>query len=140
MNLPQSYYDMAVYQQSGRFPAQLPDSLKPKPGLPAQQRVYSDFARVRLTAMPGMADRQQQHAAAAAVAGVAEPMNLRTSPLQAMDPAAAAAAAEQVPEMRLPEGAVAAGAQGLTGVGTAAAGAGAGAGQGTGGCSIVPSR
>lgn len=44
----QSFYEHAVFQQqqAGRFPAALPESLKPKPGLPQQQRVYEDFARM----------------------------------------------------------------------------------------------
>lgn len=44
----QPFYERALYAQSqaGRFPAALPESLKPKPGLPQQQRVYEDFARM----------------------------------------------------------------------------------------------
>lgn len=44
----QPFYERALYaqSQSGRFPAALPESLKPKPGLPQQQRVYEDFARL----------------------------------------------------------------------------------------------
>ncbi len=41
-----NYYEAAAYHQAGRFPASLPESLKPKPGLPQQQRVYDDFARL----------------------------------------------------------------------------------------------
>jgi CCR4-NOT transcription complex subunit 1 len=44
----QPFYERAVFQQQqqGRFPAALPESLKPKPGLVAQQRVYDDFTRL----------------------------------------------------------------------------------------------
>jgi len=44
----QPFYERALYAQSqaGRFPAALPESLKPKPGMPQQQRVYEDFARM----------------------------------------------------------------------------------------------
>jgi CCR4-NOT transcription complex subunit 1 len=42
------FYQRAVLQQqaAGPFPAALPDSLTPKPGNPAQQRVYEDFGRL----------------------------------------------------------------------------------------------
>jgi len=41
------YYDMSIFT-SGRYPASLPDALRPKPGglLPAQRRVYEDFGRI----------------------------------------------------------------------------------------------
>ena len=42
----QPFFDPAMFAQGGRFPAALPDSLKPKPGMPQQQRVYEDFARM----------------------------------------------------------------------------------------------
>ena len=37
------YYDMSIFT-SGRYPAALPEALRPKPGglLPAQRRVYDD--------------------------------------------------------------------------------------------------
>jgi CCR4-NOT transcription complex subunit 1 len=45
--LGQSFYELAAYQQQqSKFPASLPDSLKYKPGVAAQQRVYDDFARI----------------------------------------------------------------------------------------------
>ena len=46
------YYDMSIFT-SGRYPASLPEALRPKAGglLPAQRRVYDDFARIpRVTA------------------------------------------------------------------------------------------
>jgi CCR4-NOT transcription complex subunit 1 len=39
-------HSMMQQQQSGPFPAGLPESLMPKPGNPAQQRVYEDFGRL----------------------------------------------------------------------------------------------
>ena len=46
------YYDMSIFT-SGRYPASLPEALRPKAGglLPAQRRVYEDFSRIpRVTA------------------------------------------------------------------------------------------
>ena len=46
------YYDMSIFT-SGRYPASLPEALRPKPGglQPAQRRVYEDFNRIpRVTA------------------------------------------------------------------------------------------
>jgi hypothetical protein len=37
---------MQQQQQGAAFPAALPESLKPKPGNPAQQRVYEDYGRL----------------------------------------------------------------------------------------------
>jgi CCR4-NOT transcription complex subunit 1 len=46
-SMGQSFYDLAAYQQQqSKFPASLPDSLKYKPGMASQQRVYEDFARI----------------------------------------------------------------------------------------------
>merc|ERR1740117_2605323 len=41
------YYDMSIFT-SGRYPASLPEALRPKPGglQPAQRRVYEDFGRI----------------------------------------------------------------------------------------------
>jgi CCR4-NOT transcription complex subunit 1 len=39
-------HSMMQQQQSGPFPAGLPESLMPKPGNLAQQRVYEDFGRL----------------------------------------------------------------------------------------------
>lgn len=39
-------HTMMQQQQSGPFPAGLPESLMPKPGNMAQQRVYEDFGRL----------------------------------------------------------------------------------------------
>lgn len=39
-------HSMMQQQQSGPFPAGLPESLMPKPGNMAQQRVYEDFGRL----------------------------------------------------------------------------------------------
>src|SRR5262249_8481309 len=53
------YVDMSFFQPGNRYPAQLPEALRAKPGVglsPAQLRVY-DFSRIR-----------SQHAAAAAAA------------------------------------------------------------------------
>eukprot|EP00742_Colponemidia_sp_Colp-10_P004133 GILJ01004411.1.p1 GENE.GILJ01004411.1~~GILJ01004411.1.p1 ORF type:complete len:2283 (+),score=370.59 GILJ01004411.1:173-7021(+) len=43
----QPYYDMTIFN-NGRYPSNLPDSLRPKPGVlgPQQLRVYEDFARL----------------------------------------------------------------------------------------------
>merc|ERR1712185_261590 len=46
------YYDMSIFT-SGRYPATLPEALRPRAGglLPAQRRVYDDFGRIpRVTA------------------------------------------------------------------------------------------
>merc|ERR1712185_682043 len=46
------YYDMSIFT-SGRYPASLPEALRPRAGglLPAQRRVYDDFGRIpRVTA------------------------------------------------------------------------------------------
>ena len=50
------YYDMSIFT-SGRYPASLPEALRPKPGglLPAQRRVYEDFGRIPRTAAAIMA-------------------------------------------------------------------------------------
>ncbi|CAD7696161.1 unnamed protein product [Ostreobium quekettii] len=43
------FYDMSIFTKGGgRFPASLPDSLRPRPGHlnPQQTRVYDDFARI----------------------------------------------------------------------------------------------
>lgn len=42
------FYQRSVMQQqaAGPFPAALPESLKPKPGNAAQQRVYEDYGRL----------------------------------------------------------------------------------------------
>jgi CCR4-NOT transcription complex subunit 1 len=41
------YYDMSIFT-SGRYPASLPEALRPKPGglQPTQRRVYDDFGRI----------------------------------------------------------------------------------------------
>lgn len=54
------YYDMSIFT-SGRYPASLPEALRPKPGglLPAQRRVYDDFGRIpRVTPSMGQPSGQ----------------------------------------------------------------------------------
>ena len=65
------YYDMSIFT-SGRYPASLPEALRPKAGglLPAQRRVYEDFNRIpRVTA----ALAQQTTAAATGPFGAGMP-------------------------------------------------------------------
>ena len=61
------YYDMSIFT-SGRYPASLPEALRPRPGglQPAQRRVYEDFGRIPRTA--AMVQQQQAQQAAAAQA------------------------------------------------------------------------
>lgn len=65
------FYDMSIFTRgSGRFPASLPESLRPKPGQlnATQTRVYDDFARI---------PRPNQHLLR--LAGIAEVCELHPS-------------------------------------------------------------
>eukprot|EP00878_Enallax_costatus_P004430 GHUV01004670.1.p1 GENE.GHUV01004670.1~~GHUV01004670.1.p1 ORF type:complete len:958 (+),score=366.58 GHUV01004670.1:54-2876(+) len=87
------FYQRSVMQQqaAGLFPAALPDSLKPKPGNPAQQRVYEDYGRLN-RGVPPLPRGYPEGGAPA-------------SPLQAgMD--GTAVAVPDKPDARLPEGAL----------------------------------
>ncbi|KAF6255466.1 CCR4-Not complex component, Not1-domain-containing protein [Scenedesmus sp. NREL 46B-D3] len=81
---------MQQQQQGAAFPAALPESLKPKPGNPAQQRVYEDYGRLPRGVHPLPRGYPE---------GGAPP----SSPLQAGMEGAAGAVPDK-PDTRLPEG------------------------------------
>ena len=66
-NLGQQFFDAT--RVAGRFPAALPDRLRPSPGAAVQQRLYEDFARLPRGAPPALA----QPAGGPGVAGPAAP-------------------------------------------------------------------
>jgi CCR4-NOT transcription complex subunit 1 len=68
------YYDMTIFG-NGRYPAQLPEPLRPKPGGLSrdQLRVYEDFSREKLRAQLPVLEPDQTTAAAAAM-GPAAPV------------------------------------------------------------------
>ena len=89
------YYDMSIFT-NGRYPASLPEALRPKPGglLPAQRRVYEDFGRIPRTAaamgiVPGQTPGATGVAGAAGVAG--QPATGAANPLFAQQAGAGGA-------------------------------------------------
>ncbi len=66
----QQFFDAT--RVAGRFPAALPDRLRPAPGAAAQQRLYEDFARLPRGVPPAMA--------APAVPGLPGPLRQVSSP------------------------------------------------------------
>lgn len=71
----------------GRFPGALPESLKPKPGLVAQQRVYEDFMRLPkvapMAARPdGAAGGQVRRAGGDVYVKWSEALQVSSSPVQ----------------------------------------------------------
>ncbi|KIY96495.1 CCR4-NOT transcription complex subunit 1 [Monoraphidium neglectum] len=99
----QPFYERALYAQSqqGRFPAALPESLKPKPGLPQQQRVYEDFARMPRALPPHPLNASFRPDGAPPASPLQQPQD---------------GSAVQVPDKPLQEGAVSAAAGPLQGV------------------------
>lgn len=81
---------MQQQQQGAAFPAALPESLKPKPGNPAQQRVYEDYGRLPRGVHP-------------LPRGYAEGGQPPSSPLQAGMEGPPGAVPDK-PDTRLPEG------------------------------------
>ncbi len=69
--LGQQFFDAT--RVAGRFPAALPDRLRPAPGAAVQQRLYEDFARLPRGAPPVLG-------APAGPAGVAGPLRQVASP------------------------------------------------------------
>lgn len=90
---PQPYYDASFFNsQSGRFPATLPESLRPARGglLPGQLRVYEDFPRIRLSVPAGAPTAGPEHGISAPVAPGAtatpSPLQPPPSPLKPTGP------------------------------------------------------
>jgi len=89
------YYDMSIFT-SGRYPASLPEALRPKPGglQPAQRRVYEDFGRIPRTAAMVQQQQAQQAAAAAAAQQAAGVVPGAVPPLPGQSPSFGATAAQ----------------------------------------------
>ena len=100
------YYDMSIFT-SGRYPASLPEALRPKPGglQPAQRRVYEDFGRIPRTAAMVQQQQAQQAAAAQAAQAAAGVVPGAVPPLPGQSPSFGATAAQPGMLSQLPGGA-----------------------------------